>query len=117
MIPPQRIDRDLYKWCYKLGPLIDSSLLTNCLELAAGARELDMRASPYDLSGYGFAPIRVEEPAGRAEYVRRQQRIAERAGPLREALADRCAQLTAAVSDQANVTGGYAGSTASREEQ
>ena len=41
---------DLYKWCYKLGPLIESELLMDCLELAADARELDMRASPYDLS-------------------------------------------------------------------
>ncbi|MCB1292109.1 MAG: 3-methyladenine DNA glycosylase, partial [Mycobacterium sp.] len=37
---------DLYKWCYKLGPLVDSELLVACLELAAAARELDMRASP-----------------------------------------------------------------------
>jgi len=36
---------------------------------------------------------------GRADYVRRQQGIADRAEPLREALADRCAQLTAAVFD------------------
>jgi hypothetical protein len=97
---------DLYKWCYKLGALVDSALLTDCLKLAADARELDMRASPYDLSGYGLAPIRVEEPAGRAEYVRRQQGIADRAAPLREALADRCAQLTAAVADQIDITGG-----------
>jgi hypothetical protein len=97
---------DLYKWSYKLGPLVESGLLMECLELAAEARELDMRASPYDLSGYGFAPIRVEEPAGRAEYVRRQQDIAVRAAPLREALAHRCAQLTGAVSDQTHVTRG-----------
>jgi hypothetical protein len=97
---------DLYKWCYKLGPLVGSGLLMDCLELAADARELDMRASPYDLSGYGLAAIRVEEPAGRAEYVRRQQRIADRAAPLREVLADRCAQLTATVSDRIDVTDG-----------
>jgi hypothetical protein len=42
---------DLYKWCYKLNPLIDSELLLDCLELAAAAREIDMRASPYDLRG------------------------------------------------------------------
>jgi hypothetical protein len=46
---------DLYKWCYKLGPLIESDVLADCLELAADARELDMRASPYDLADYGFA--------------------------------------------------------------
>ena len=72
-----------YKWAYKLGPLIDSGLLMDCLELAADAREIDMRASPYDLSDYGFEPIAIEAPAGRAEYVRAQQDIAQRAAPLR----------------------------------
>ena len=97
---------DLYKWCYKLGPLVESALLVDCLELAAEARELDMAASPYDLSGYGLAAIRVEEPAGRAEYVRRQQHIAARAAPLRDAIAERCAQLTATMSGQMDVTPG-----------
>lgn len=81
---------DLYKWSFKLGPLVDSELVMDCLGLAAEARELDMRASPYDLRDYGFEPIEIETPAGRAEYVRIQQRIAERAAPLRAALADRC---------------------------
>jgi hypothetical protein len=84
---------DLYKWCYKLGPLVDSQLLVDCLELAAEARELDMRASPYDLTNLGFEPITVEEPAGRAEYVRRQGVISERAAPLRAALWRWCESL------------------------
>ncbi|CAN5545014.1 hypothetical protein BH09ACT7_BH09ACT7_09830 [soil metagenome] len=87
---------DLYKWCYKLGPLVDSGLLLDCLDLAADARELDMRASPYDLSGYGYPPIRVEEPSGRAEYVRCQSDLAQRAAPLRAALQRRCELLLAA---------------------
>ena len=86
---------DLYKWAFKLGPLVASEFVMDCLELAAEARELDMRASPYDLRDYGFAPIEIETPAGRAEYVRIQQRIAERAAPLRAALADRCRDLSA----------------------
>src|SRR5207342_2536318 len=69
---------DLYKWCGKLSPLIDSDLLLDCLELAASARELDMRASPYELSRYGFAAIRIEDPSGRAEYVRLQSAITQR---------------------------------------
>ena len=81
---------DLYKWCYKLSPLIDSGLLLDCLQLAAAAREIDMRASPYDLSDYGYSPIAVENRAGRAEYVRCQSEIAHRAGSLREALLARC---------------------------
>jgi hypothetical protein len=88
---------DLYKFCGKLGPLVESSLLVDCLDLAADARELDMRASPYDLTGYGFDPIAIETPAGRAEYVRAQQDVADRAAPLRAALADRCDHLLTAV--------------------
>lgn len=81
---------DLYKWSYKLGPLVDSEAVLDCLELAAHAREVDMRASPYDLSQYGYPPIRVEEPSGRAEYVRCQSELAQRAAPLRAALQRRC---------------------------
>ncbi|WP_445165220.1 3-methyladenine DNA glycosylase [Mycolicibacterium sp. Dal123E01] len=87
------VNMDLYKWCYKLGPLVDSQLLVDCLELAAQARELDMRASPYDLTDLGFEPIIVEEPGGRAEYVRCQGVISERAAPLRSALLAWCEQL------------------------
>jgi hypothetical protein len=87
---------DLYKWCYKLLPLTDSTLLLDCLELAADARELDMRASPYDLREYGFAPIRIEDPAGRAEYARAQAEITRRAAPLRARLIEQCERLLAA---------------------
>jgi hypothetical protein len=88
---------DCYKWAFKLGPLLSSELVMDCLELAADARSLDMRASPYDLRDYGFEPIAVETPAGRAEYVRAQQSVAERAAPLRATLADRCDLLLDAV--------------------
>lgn len=91
---------DLYKWSYKLGPLVGSELVLACLRLAADARELDMRASPYDLSEFGFDPIRVEDPAGRAEYVRRQSDVAQRAAPLRAALLERCEQLVVAADAQ-----------------
>ena len=49
-----------------------------------------MRASPYDLSDYGYAPITVEDAAGRAEYVRCQKAVADRAELLRSALLARC---------------------------
>jgi hypothetical protein len=88
---------DLYKWCYKLGPLVSSELLMNCLDLAAQARALDMQASPYDLADYGISPIAVEDASGRTEYVRRQRDVAERAAPLRTALLDRCGALLLAV--------------------
>ncbi|KOS54835.1 hypothetical protein [Rhodococcus rhodochrous] len=84
---------DLYKYCYKLTPLLDADLTVDCFELAYAARELDMRASPYDLSEYGYPPIRIETPRGRAEYVREQTALAERSITLRAALLDRCRRL------------------------
>ena len=90
------VGMDLYKWAFKLGPLVESELVMDCLELAADARALDMRASPYDLSDYGFAPIAVETPAGRAEYVRAQQSVVDQAAPLRAILANRCDLLLTA---------------------
>lgn len=104
---------DLYKWAYKLAPLVASDLVMDCLELAADARVLDMRASPYDLRGYGFDAIAIETPAGRAEYVRAQQDIAERAAPLRATLAARCDELRTALAEDgaASVHAGFAGVT------
>lgn len=81
---------DCYKWAYKLGPLLAAELVMDALELAADARAVDMRASPYDLRDFGFVPIAIETPAGRAEYVRAQQDIAERAAPMRTRLIDQC---------------------------
>ncbi|GGK38465.1 hypothetical protein GCM10011591_07700 [Nocardia camponoti] len=88
---------DLYKWAFKLTPLVDSELLLDAFELACAARELDMRASPYDLRDYDYAPIQIETPSGRAEYVRRQAEIAERAGAVRTRLAEACATLTSTI--------------------
>ncbi|MFI6865348.1 3-methyladenine DNA glycosylase [Nocardia sp. NPDC050406] len=84
---------DVYKWGFKITPLIDSDLLFDCFALACAARELDMRASPYDLAEYGYEPIRIETPSGRAEYVRAQADIAARAEKLRERLLDACRAL------------------------
>ena len=77
---------DLYRAAYKLSPLVGSDLVADCFELAREIRTLDMRASPYDLAGLGYAPVRVEAPEGRAEYVRGQRDFAERAGVLRSRL-------------------------------
>ncbi|WP_019202769.1 hypothetical protein [Tsukamurella sp. 1534] len=78
---------DLYKWAFKLTPGAPSDLVADAFDLARDARELDMRASPYDLARHGFEPVPIETPAGRAEYVRRQAELAERAAPIRERLA------------------------------
>jgi hypothetical protein len=84
---------DLYKWAYKLAPATSSALLADCFALAVEVRELDMRASPYDLAGLGYSPVRIETPAGRAEYARAQAGFAERAAPLRDRLVEVCDQL------------------------
>jgi hypothetical protein len=77
---------DLYKWAYKLAPLTASELVADCFELAGDIRVLDMRASPYDLSGLGLAPVAIETADGRAEYARQQRAFADRAVGLRHRL-------------------------------
>ncbi|GAA1832386.1 hypothetical protein GCM10009836_08130 [Pseudonocardia ailaonensis] len=85
---------DLYKWAYKLLPATPAELLGGCFALASEVRELDMRASPYDLAAHGYDPVRIETPAGRADYARAQQAFAERAAPLRTRLLALCAALS-----------------------
>jgi hypothetical protein len=91
---------DLYKWSYKLAPLVGSETVADCFELARDIRALDMRASPYDLSQLGYEPVRIETPAGRAGYAAAQRAFAQRAAPLRErllAIVDAALGLPAAV--------------------
>ncbi|MGV9331648.1 3-methyladenine DNA glycosylase [Nocardia sp. NPDC003726] len=92
---------DLYKWGFKLVPLISSDLLLDCFELACAARELDMRASPYDLTEFGYEPVRIETPSGRAEYVRAQSELAQRAAGLRRTFLGVCQHLLSAHLDSA----------------
>jgi hypothetical protein len=87
---------DLYKHAFRLSPLVASDLVADCFALAWDIRELDMRASPYDLSDLGYEPVPIETPAGKAEYVAQQRAFAERAAPLRRRLVDECARLLAA---------------------
>lgn len=77
---------DLYKWAYKLSPLVTSELVADTFELAREIRTLDMRASPYDLAELGCPPVRVETPEGRAEYAAAQRGFADRAAVLRDRL-------------------------------
>ena len=86
---------DLYKWAFKLAPFTPSELVADCFELACAIREVDMRASPYDLRALGFEPIRIEEEAGRAEYERQQRAFSTRGEPLRERLMALCERLLA----------------------
>ncbi|MBL8823460.1 MAG: 3-methyladenine DNA glycosylase [Planctomycetia bacterium] len=80
------VNMDLYKWAFHLAPFISSELIADAFELAVAAREVDMRASPYDLKQFGFEPICIETKAGREEYVRNQRMISERGIPVRRRL-------------------------------
>jgi hypothetical protein len=84
---------DLYKWAYKLSPATPGELVADCFELAAEIRELDMRASPYDLSGHGYAPVAIEIAGGKAEYAAAQRGFAARGAVLRGRLLDVCDAL------------------------
>lgn len=77
---------DLYKWASKCMPWVGSSLLWKCFKLALKARELDMRASPYELSSYGYSPVKIETSEGRTEYETRQREISRLGIPLRQQL-------------------------------
>jgi hypothetical protein len=86
---------DLYKHAYRLSPMVSSELVADCFALARDIRVLDMRASPYDLSGLGFEAIRVETAVGKQEYVAAQRGFAERGAPLRSRLVAECERLLA----------------------
>ena len=86
---------DLYKWAAKCMPWIGSPLLLECFELAVSLRELDMRASPYDLREWGRDPVPIESPDGRATYEREQRRLAADAARLRDKLIDALCQIFA----------------------
>lgn len=85
--PKQRIENeqagcvhtnlDLFKHSLRLWPFASSELVADALELAIHARELDMRASPYDLKStpnlelnrkFDFTPVLIETESGRAEF-------------------------------------------------
>ncbi|MFV0252543.1 MAG: 3-methyladenine DNA glycosylase [Beutenbergiaceae bacterium] len=84
---------DLYKHAFRLSPLIPSELIADCFELARAIRVLDMRAAPYDLSEFGFEPVRIETAEGKREYASAQLAFSHRAAPLRSRLMRHCEQL------------------------
>lgn len=77
---------DLYKWAIKLWPWIGADFIAKVFLLALQGRELDMRASPYDLSSEGYLPLCIETEEGRKQYQKEQQFLAENAIPLRDEL-------------------------------
>lgn len=80
---------DLYKWAAKAMPWVGSEVLLACFELAIELRDLDMRASPYDLTEWGCQPIRIETAEGRKTYETTQKRLAREAQDLRDILIHR----------------------------
>lgn len=84
---------DLYKWASKLWPWIGSDFIAKTFFLALEGRELDMRASPYDLSDDGYSPLPVETEAGRKRYQKEQQLYAEKTASLRIELSEFCEKL------------------------
>lgn len=84
---------DLYKWAYKLAPFCPSELMGDAFEVAVAAREMDMRASPYDVSSLGFENIPIETPEGRLRYEAEQREVAARAAPVRDALIALCDRI------------------------
>lgn len=80
------VTMDLYRVAFRLLPFIEATVVLDAFELANDVREIDMRASPYDLRDLGYAPITVENADGKAEYVRHQRVFTERAAPIRSRL-------------------------------
>ncbi|HVK11637.1 MAG TPA: 3-methyladenine DNA glycosylase [Gemmataceae bacterium] len=80
------VTMDLYKWAFVIAPYSSAEVVADAFELAVATRELDMRASPYDLAGMGFPPVRIETREGREEYVEAQRLLYGRAQPVRRAV-------------------------------
>lgn len=80
------VNMDLYKWSSKSLPWVGSDLVWECFQLALAAREIDMRASPYDLRAWGYEPICIESDEGKKDYVREQTELERRGKVLRDQL-------------------------------
>lgn len=95
------VTMDLYRFAHKIAPWCSSELIADTFLLAADARRIDMRASPYDLKDQGFEPILIEITEGREAYIQEQRRLAELAVPLRSRLIEVYEQLIAAYAEDA----------------
>ncbi|MFT4187657.1 MAG: 3-methyladenine DNA glycosylase [Aeromicrobium sp.] len=80
------VTMDLYRIAFRLQPFVEATVVLDAFELALEARRVDMRASPYDVTSLGLAPITVETADGKALYVSEQRRLSALAAPLRERL-------------------------------
>ncbi len=90
---------DLYKWAFKLYPWISSEVIREAFFLAVDARYIDMQASPYDLSGKGLKPIKIETESGRTEYIEKQTMIYRKGIPVRNRLIEEYRNLLALITE------------------
>lgn len=75
---------------------MSSELLLRTLEIAIDAREIDMRASPYDLlefcskvsypTRFNYHPIKIETKDGKKEYQKFQLDLYYKSQPIRSEL-------------------------------
>lgn len=100
---------DLYKWSLKLWPWIGSDFMAKAFLLALTGRELDMRASPYDLQAEGYAPICIETEEGRRTYQQEQQVYATSAASLRKELQAFCLRFVEFIGIEKNTATSYEG--------
>lgn len=84
---------DIYAQVAAMEAGAPGELLVDALLAAFDAREVDMRSSPYDLSAWDLAPIPVETPEGRAEFVAFQRTWARRTQVLRARFLDAVTRL------------------------
>ncbi|MET1020606.1 MAG: 3-methyladenine DNA glycosylase [Arthrobacter sp.] len=96
---------DLYKWAYKLAPLLPSELVMDCFELSWRIRAMDMQASPYDLAAWGYPAILIETPEGKAEYVEYQRAFSAESQELRGRLLQELTPLLNAAAGTASSNG------------
>ncbi|MGQ7296297.1 3-methyladenine DNA glycosylase [Quadrisphaera sp. KR29] len=87
------VTMDVLRHATALGPACPGNLLLDCFEAARAAREVDMRASPYDVSGSGLTALRIETREGKAAYAAAQRELAAAAAPLRERLLRVCEEV------------------------
>jgi hypothetical protein len=91
---------DVYRWAFKFYPWIDSELIWQAFDVAWQARWIDMKASPYDVSGLGETNILIETREGAEEYVREQKRLYSIAKPIRQNLINSLKALANHVSEE-----------------
>jgi hypothetical protein len=85
---------------------VPSELVVDAFELAREIRELDMRASPYDLSAIGYEPIKIETVEGKRQYAEAQRMFSERSALLRARLTHECDRLLDAPPTRAALVAG-----------